>query len=437
MSYYLEHLLLMTNSNKVRVALTSIGIFIAVFLFSSGNIIANSYYNSRFVAIDDMIDTSMVVSNNSCERAITEYAEKSLMGVAIRDASIVEYKSIYSALISADQYINVMAKLHGVSATDRMLPVTGDDGSLIPVKIDLLEGRLFVSQDLVDKSRVVVIDELTANIISPGESCVGKTITVGVSISGASIGGMDAMQQVVTMKVVGIIKNTNQAEANRIKALKEKQSGENNIFLNTSIYCPISTLIDLFPNSTKQTNTLYYFDEPTVFDDFYSFVEGVRLSCERSGELINVTTKRILLDKIEKDHSYTKLVLNLITAVLCVISAISIMGVVFFSIKERIPEIGIRRAFGASKTDIAFQLMLEMITIAFVASVAAVIVSFYLCKIAEVFMISNFFVSFKISAGAAQLILPVLVGIAEAIVCSIVPGLYAANIKVTDALKFE
>lgn len=81
--------------------------------------------------------------------------------------------------------------------------------------------------------------------------------------------------------------------------------------------------------------------------------------------------------------------------------------------------------------------MLEMITIAFVASVAAVIVSFYFFKCAEVFMISNFFVSIKINIGAARLILPVLVGIAEAMVCSIVPRLYAANIKVTDALRFE
>ena len=113
------------------------------------------------------------------------------------------------------------------------------------------------------------------------------------------------------------------------------------------------------------------------------------------------------------------------------------MGIVFFSIKERIPEIGIRRAFGASKTDIAFQLILEMIIIAFIASAAAVATSFYACKIAEIFMVSNLFISFKIRVSAAQLILPVLVGIAEAIVCSIIPSLYAANIKVTDALKFE
>ena len=74
MSYYLKHLLLMSNVNKVRVALTSIGIFVAVFLFATGNIITESYYNSRFTAIDDMKSTSVVVSDNKYKETISKFA---------------------------------------------------------------------------------------------------------------------------------------------------------------------------------------------------------------------------------------------------------------------------------------------------------------------------------------------------------------------------
>lgn len=36
-----------------------------------------------------------------------------------------------------------------------------------------------------------------------------------------------------------------------------------------------------------------------------------------------------------------------------------------------------------------------------------------------------------------MIIAPLLVGIFEAVVCCIVPSLYAAEIKVTDSLRFE
>ncbi|NLW88666.1 MAG: ABC transporter permease [Clostridiaceae bacterium] len=103
----------------------------------------------------------------------------------------------------------------------------------------------------------------------------------------------------------------------------------------------------------------------------------------------------------------------------------------------RIPEIGIRKAFGASKTDIVFQFMFEMVVIAFIVSIFAVCSSYLCCKLAEEYLARNLFLSFKVQVSNAQLILPLLVGVTEAVTCSFIPSLYAASIKVTDSLKFE
>lgn len=399
--------------------------------------LTESYYNSRFAVIEDMKSTSVVVSENSHKETISEYAESFSTSKIIEDSVLAENRPIYSALISDNQYITMIATIHGISKTENILPVVNDDGATMPVEVELLEGRFFVSQDIFENRAVVVVDELTAEILSPGESCVGKTFTFGSSVGGMSIGYEDNTRKPVTVTVIGVVKNSNQSEVRRMTALKEKQNGEENIFINVSVYCPISTLTKLFSDSTIYSKYLYCFEDQHQFNEFHAYVDEIRAASERIGESIEVTTKESLANELESRLSHTKMVLNLITLVLCIISAISIMGIVFFSIKERIPEIGIRRAFGASKTDIAFQLILEMIIIAFAASAAAVPTSFYVCKIAEIFMVSTLFISFRIRVGAAQLILPVLVGIAEAIVCSIIPSLYAANIKVTDALKFE
>lgn len=437
MSYYLKHLLLMSNVNKVRVALTSIGIFVAVFLFATGNIITESYYNSRFTAIDDMKSTSVVVSDNKYKETISKFARGFSTSKIIEDSVLAEPKPIYSVPVSDDQHITLVAKIHGISETDNTLPVTTDTGDTIPVEFELVDGRYFVSQDIFENRAVAVVDELTAEILSPGESCVGKTFKLGGIAGIASIGYDDITREPPTLTVIGVVKNSNQSEVRRISARKEKQSGEKNILIHVSVYCPVSTLASLFSDSIINSQSLYCFESQQQFNEFEAYVKEIKNASERVGESIKITTKQSITDDIESDLTSTKLGLNLITLVLCTISAISIMGIVFFSIKERIPEIGIRRAFGASKTDIAFQLILEMIIIAFIASAAAVATSFYACKIAEIFMVSNLFISFKIRVSAAQLILPVLVGIVEAIVCSIIPSPYAANIKVTDALKFE
>ena len=44
----------MATVNKVRLILTSIGIFVAVFLFSSGKIITDSYYSESMRKVIDV-----------------------------------------------------------------------------------------------------------------------------------------------------------------------------------------------------------------------------------------------------------------------------------------------------------------------------------------------------------------------------------------------
>lgn len=78
-----------------------------------------------------------------------------------------------------------------------------------------------------------------------------------------------------------------------------------------------------------------------------------------------------------------------------------------------------------------------MLVIAFFVSVTAVCLSYYACKAAESYLARQLFLNFKIKISSLRLLLPVLIGMLEAVLCSIIPSLYAANIKVTDSLRFE
>lgn len=52
----------MATVNKVRLILTSIGIFVAVFLFSSGKIITDSYYSESMRKVSQMSENTVIVN---------------------------------------------------------------------------------------------------------------------------------------------------------------------------------------------------------------------------------------------------------------------------------------------------------------------------------------------------------------------------------------
>ena len=52
----------MATVNKVRLVLTSIGIFVAVFLFCSGKIITDSYYSESMRKVSQMSENTVIVN---------------------------------------------------------------------------------------------------------------------------------------------------------------------------------------------------------------------------------------------------------------------------------------------------------------------------------------------------------------------------------------
>ena len=113
------------------------------------------------------------------------------------------------------------------------------------------------------------------------------------------------------------------------------------------------------------------------------------------------------------------------------------MGIVFFSVKERIPEIGIKKSLGAGRADILFQFVFEMMLISVIVSFFAAFCAFMCCKFLEGFISEKLFILFTVRVGLADFLSPILLGVLETMVSSLIPGIYASSIKVTEALKFE
>lgn len=440
LTFYLGHLMKMSTVNKIRIVLTSIGIFVAVFLFSAGIIISNSYYNGNKRIVEEMNANVAVVTSYLDSDTVKTDLSGITSVIPIEDELLAEKKSILSTRISTDGYLTVLSHFHGVTASKEIGAVVDDNGEFLPIDMELVEGRFISARDLSDAADVFVVDEITAQLLFPGESAVGKSINLNAGVGGSVAVSSNEKSTTSSAEIIGVVKSSRVSEARKLLLKKSMQLNESkNLFFESSVYCPIRTLQKWFPEQDSTRYYIYNFDDIPSRDKFVSSINTINDIKQRQGQfnVYDVITKNQLIDNIEKELTYVKQLLNIIVVLLCVISGLSIMSVTLFSVKERIPEIGIRKAFGASKADIIFQVIFEMISVAFMISVFAVCLSYYACKAAEGYLVSSLYISFNISVTLNQLALPVLVGTLEAFICSIIPGFFAANIKVTDALRFE
>ena len=448
LSFYLWHLMKMSTVNKVRIVLTSIGIFVAVFLFSAGNIISNSYYNGSKQIAEEMNEYAVALySTYDPQRAKEELSHLTTV-VPVEDELSNQKISILDTKIDTNAYLTVLASFHGVTGTNGLCAVFDEDGNFLPLDLELVAGRFFSTADLSAAAEVVVLDELTAQMLFPNENAVGQIIRLNVGIGGTTSAPMEdskdagaQTERAGMAEVIGVVKNSRVAEAKRLGLKRDLQAQElKNLRVETTVYCPLSALPRFFPEQEALGRYyLYRFEDAPSQEAFISSVQTLNEIQQRQGQYncYEIITKKNRLADIENDLRYTSDLLNLIVLILGIICGLSIMSVAFFSVKERIPEIGIRKAFGASKADIVLQFIFEMVSIAFLVSVFAVCLSFYACKAAEGYLTSKLFMFFKIEISMHQMALPVLIGTLEAFLCSIIPSLYAAKIKVTDALRFE
>lgn len=432
--FYFKHLIQMSTINKIRLTLTSIGIFIAVFLFSVGTIITNSYYTGSLKVISQMEKNTAIITSNLDTQKLKEELSFVKNFTCIDISTLAEKKTILSTKIDESQYLTVMSYVHGISSINHIMPVLTEDGAFIPVKASLLKGRAISQTDIQAAEKVAIIDELTEELLFPGSEGIGKYIELGVG--NITIASNEAVSP-IKLKIIGVVENSYSANLTKLMLKQEISKNSENIFANVSIYCPISTLINLFENDDKSKSYFYQIENSDSYDDFVKKSSTLSEIKNKTGGSLSVTTKEMLLNNLEQDLSNTKTLINMISLLLCIISGISIMSITFFSVKERIPEIGIRKAFGASKLDIAFQFVFEMVIIALIASVLAVLFSVISCVLLENFLTESLYMAFSTEISFDLLILPLFIGVFEAVVCSIIPSLYAAKIKVTDSLRFE
>ena len=280
----------------------------------------------------------------------------------------------------------------------------GDDGTIRFYNTFLAEGRNFVPDDIRYSRNVCVLGMDVVDRLFPFEDPLSKKI---------QINGLDYI-------VIGITERQGEAFG---------QSKDNFIAI------PISSFLEKFSNHWSSLRIHVESTSQKTYDKTRDEIIGLLRSIRKvPPELDNdfeIVTNTEMIEQFSSFTNGVKIFALAVSVIALVVAGIGIMNIMLVSVTERIKEIGIRKAIGATKQDILTQLLMEAVFLSEFGGIVGIILGVAGGNIVAVV--------FNIPA-----VIPIDWAIIGLFVCSaigigfgIYPAWRAAQLDPIESLRFE
>ncbi|MFK7845557.1 MAG: ABC transporter permease [Rhodothermales bacterium] len=144
-----------------------------------------------------------------------------------------------------------------------------------------------------------------------------------------------------------------------------------------------------------------------------------------------VIIPEVLLQQERQTQDLFNIVLAAIASISLIVGGIGIMNIMLASVMERIREIGVRRAVGATKQDISYQFVIEAMTLSFTGGILGILLGIGFSLIIQESTGINTIVSF------GSVALSFLVSVSIGLIFGILPAKRASEKNPVEALRHE
>jgi len=191
------------------------------------------------------------------------------------------------------------------------------------------------------------------------------------------------------------------------------------------------------------TVSRYFTDTPTVKQIYFSAsdpamvapatdqIRKVIQSRHRAESVYNVMNLTQLVVLAEKTANALTLVLLLVAAVVLLVSGIGIMNIMLATVSQRIREIGIRKAIGATNREIRFQFLSEAVLISLIGGLIGIFIG-----LAIPFSV-RYFTEYRIPISGLSAIIAIVVSSLVGIIFGTLPASRAAGLDPVESLRYE
>ena len=269
------------------------------------------------------------------------------------------------------------------------------------VGMSLVEGRWFSSVDEGAAEQPVVVNRRFAQAMFPGQSALGRIISDGEP------GAKDR----ALMKITGVVDSF-------------RNQGE--------FMAPTNFVLTRFsPISDKSgVRTLLLKVKPGTSRAFESTL-STQLKLVRNDWSYRISPLGDLRATMLRESMVPLIVLAVIAAFLLLMVAFGLFGVLWQTTTQRIPEIGMRRAAGATRGDIYFQIVVEQVLLTSLAILVGLILLVQL-PITGVFGENLNWPLFLTAALGSMAIMAMV-----SVLCAVYPAWRASRLSPTEALHYE
>lgn len=409
--------------NKLRVKLTIVGIAFGLFLFTAGNEVINTYINNELKKTQCFDRNTLIISSDG-KLNLDELAAKRA------EIKISKYESMLSTGICKRKYnnksITIEVQLNGCSNSFLFQPIFYEDGygSDFAKSGTLLYGDNFSKQDYTLRKPKVIIEKSTSILLFGKKNSIGKKIRFKL------------YSIIYELEVSGVIADLPNTISANLKVNKELSGlGEKEIYASCRLFTPDTWLSNQNIPSTKR-NTFVCSSAPEKYQKDCNFINEWLIR-NRDMNKLQTTT---YMDKVEKYNiaeKGIKAISNTVLMGLILISGFIIMLTLTFSIKERITEIGIRRALGADAKAIMLQFMLEGIIVSITSWFVNVLCCVILFPLISAVSLTFFFITFNLELHLRTILSALFISIIEGVAFSVIPAVHASKIKPIDAIRFD
>ena len=282
--------------------------------------------------------------------------------------------------------------------------IGGDDGTIRFYNTYLSDGRNFIEDDIHFKRNVCVLGMDVVDRLFPFEDPISKKIKVD---------GLDYF-------VIGVTERQGEAFG---------QSKDNFIAI------PISTYLERFSDKWTTLSIHVESSSESTFektkDEAIGIMRSIRKVKPEDDNDFEVVTNTEMIEQFSGFTSGVKFFALCVSVIALVVAGIGIMNIMLVSVTERIKEIGIRKAIGATKKDILTQFLMEAIFLSEFGGIVGIVMG-----VAGGNMVA---VVFNIPA-----VIPIDWAVIGLVVCSaigigfgIYPAWRAAQLDPIESLRFE
>ncbi len=393
-----KHLFTLLRRNAFRTFLLIIGFIITSVAFSAGDIIVSNVSMSSSVYYKNFPQNAILlkgsVNNNLLQKLNIFDTQLKISSCLILGTDVIKLENEQELKINEYEVLPNFEQYPLVSVdTNDSLEVSS-----------LIAGRSFDQTDCLLQRKVVILHNAVIQMLFEENDVIGKNIVLG-----------DGSQY----QIIGILKDT----PDILRLVHEfLSSGEGNL----PVYFPCS--------GSYYNHTVCIAPENLTHSYASKLVEFI----QQEGGNITVFAYTAALHnaKIMQNVKDAESELLILLVVMYLISTVFIFSLMLFFVKERVVEIGIRKAIGGKSQDITFQFMFELFMVALFSSIIGTILGNFLGSVIAFLMTSamgTHFVQIKLTA----IILPVLIDLTIAMIAGLIPSIIASKMNVKECLQFD